>query len=95
MLKLSCGIVSGILFLVLGSALSMAEAALPKVGLREAFPALTVDRPMWLAQAPDGTDRVFIVEQRGRVCLALRFIPASRRTVFSTFITASKIPDAV
>jgi glucose/arabinose dehydrogenase len=47
----------------------MAEAALPKVGLREVFPALTVDRPMWLAQAPDGSDRMFIVEQRGRIII--------------------------
>ena len=47
----------------------MAEAALPKVGLREVFPALTVDRPLWLAQAPDATDRVFIVEQRGRIMI--------------------------
>jgi glucose/arabinose dehydrogenase len=39
------------------------------VALREVFPALTVDRPMWLAQAPDGTDRVFIVEQRGRILI--------------------------
>ncbi len=69
MFKLRCGIVGGILFLVLGLALPMAEAALPKVGLREVFPALTVDRPMWLAQAPDGTDRVFIVEQRGRILI--------------------------
>ena len=69
MFKLRCGIVSGIFLLVLGFTLPTAEAALPKVGLREVFPALTVDRPMWLAQAPDGTDRMFIVEQRGRILI--------------------------
>lgn len=69
MFKLRCGIVSGIILLVLGLILPMAEAALPKVGLREVFPALTVDRPLWLAQAPDGSDRVFIVEQRGRILI--------------------------
>jgi glucose/arabinose dehydrogenase len=53
----------------LGFTLPAAGAALPKVGLREVFPALTADRPMWLAQAPDGSDRMFIVEQKGRIVI--------------------------
>jgi len=70
MFKLSFGIVSGIFLLVLGLTPPRVEAALPKVELRDAFPALTVDRPLWLAQAPDGSDRMFIVEQRGRILIA-------------------------
>jgi uncharacterized repeat protein (TIGR03806 family) len=32
-----------------------------------AFPALTFTRPVFLTSAPDGTDRIFVVEQAGRV----------------------------
>ena len=42
---------------------------LPKVQLRPAFPALTLDRPVWMSQAPDGSDRFFVVEQPGRILL--------------------------
>jgi glucose/arabinose dehydrogenase len=40
---------------------------LPKVKLQTAFPALNLDRPVWMSEAPDGTGRLFIVEQWGRI----------------------------
>jgi quinoprotein glucose dehydrogenase len=49
-----------------------AAAALPAVSLRDAFPALVLDRPVWMSEAPDGTGRRFIVEQRGRVLIVPR-----------------------
>ena len=45
---------------------------LPKVQLRPAFPALTLDRPVWMSQAPDGSDRFFVVEQPGRILLVAK-----------------------
>jgi len=42
---------------------------LPKVQLRPAFPALTLDRPVWMSQPPDGSDRFFVVEQPGRILI--------------------------
>jgi len=42
---------------------------MPKVKLRPTFPALTLDRPVWMSQAPDGSDRFFVVEQPGRILL--------------------------
>jgi len=43
---------------------------LPKVHLRAVFPALTLDRPVWMCQAPGASDRFFLVEQTGRILLA-------------------------
>jgi len=42
---------------------------LPKVQLRPVFPALTLDRPVWMSQAPDASGRFFIVEQPGRILI--------------------------
>ena len=49
--------------------LPVAAQPLPKVRLRPAFPALTLDRPVWMCQAPDGSDRCFVVEQTGRILI--------------------------
>ena len=60
--RIACGFLS---FLTLS-----AFAALPKVELRETFPALGADRPMWMEDAPDGSGRVFVLEQQGRILVA-------------------------
>jgi glucose/arabinose dehydrogenase len=61
--RIGCGFFLAILLLPP----PQAGAALPTVTLLEAFPALIVDRPVWLAEASDGSGRVFIVEQQGRI----------------------------
>jgi glucose/arabinose dehydrogenase len=37
------------------------------VGIENAFPGLTFTRPLFLTYAPDGTDRLFVAEQTGRI----------------------------
>ena len=61
------GAVLGLLVLALPA--SRASADLPAISLRDVFPALTLDRPVWMSEAPDGSGRLFIVEQRGRVLI--------------------------
>jgi len=69
MLKRLRGIGCGI-FLPIGLLiLPTARAALPTVTLNEVFPALTVDRPVWMTEAPDGSGRMFILEERGRIVI--------------------------
>ena len=48
---------------------SLAAGPLPSVELRPVFRELTLDRPVWMSEAPDGTGRLFIVEQAGRIVI--------------------------
>jgi glucose/arabinose dehydrogenase len=68
MLKVMYRVGRGILCSLLLVALS-ALGTLPKLELREAFPALGSDRPMWMDEAPDGSGRFFIAEQQGRILI--------------------------
>src|SRR5207244_1324375 len=46
---------------------ALAAEALPALELKVAFPELKFDRPLWMEEAPDGSKRLFVVEQRGKV----------------------------
>ncbi len=46
-----------------------AGAALPNLKLHRTFPALNLDRPLWMEESPDGSGRLFIIEQEGRVLM--------------------------
>ncbi len=43
------------------------QAAKSKAGVTQAFPGLTFDRPVDLEQPGDGTNRLFVLEQAGRI----------------------------
>lgn len=53
-------------FLITVSPGESAEA-LPKLELKNAFPNLNFFRPLWLCEAPDGSKRLFVAQQDGKV----------------------------
>lgn len=58
-----------LLLMLVSTVASLSAEALPKVQLRPVFRGLTFDRPVWMSQAPDGSDRFFVVEQPGRILI--------------------------
>jgi glucose/arabinose dehydrogenase len=42
---------------------------LPKIELRQVFPALQIDRPVWMSEAPDGSGRLFVIGQAGKIVI--------------------------
>ena len=49
--------------------LAAAEAELPKVGLKQVWKGLETTRPLWLETAPDGSGRLFCLEQGGAIII--------------------------
>jgi quinoprotein glucose dehydrogenase len=53
------------------TALALAGHAqpLPPISLQPVFPRLATERPMWMSEAPDGSGRMFIVYQDGKILI--------------------------
>ncbi len=56
-----------VICLLAGSLLPAFAQPLQKVKLRPVFPALKLDRGLWMSEAPDGSGRFFVAEQNGRI----------------------------
>jgi glucose/arabinose dehydrogenase len=89
-MKLICRssrVISCIIFcalFVFGGAL--AAQPLPKVRLRPAFAALTMDHLVWMSEAPDGSGRFFIVAQDGRIVIAGKGTDGSKTNEFLNIV---------
>src|SRR6266478_5874963 len=55
--------------LCLSMARVFAADPLPSVDLQVAYPELSLNRPLWMEESPDGTKRIFVVEQDGRILI--------------------------
>jgi glucose/arabinose dehydrogenase len=64
---------------VLTSALA---AGFPKMELKPIWTNVAIQRPIWFCEAPDGTRRKFVVEQRGRILILPEDQTATNATVF-------------
>jgi len=62
--------IAGMVATIILGAWPVLAAPWPKVELQDAFPALRIDRPLWMSEAPDGSRRFFIVEQQGRILIS-------------------------
>ena len=58
-----------VLAAVVLSPLQGTAAAIPTISLRDAFAALSLDRPVWMTEVADGSGRLLIVEQKGTVLI--------------------------
>lgn len=67
---------------LLTAAAPVAMAALPTVALENAFPALPLERALWLTEVPDGSGRVVIVEQRGKATILSKHSDGAPATEF-------------
>ncbi len=47
-------------------------APIPSVKAKVAFPEVKLTRPLWLSEAPDGSKRLFVAQQDGKVLILPR-----------------------
>jgi glucose/arabinose dehydrogenase len=57
-----------IFFISFLSAVSTAQS-LPKIELKQVFPNLEIQRPIWMSEAPDGSGRFFVIGQAGKILI--------------------------
>jgi len=58
-----------VLLLILCRSVAVAAPPLPALELRIAFPDLKFERPLWMEEIPDGSKRLAIMQQDGKVLL--------------------------
>ncbi|HSU53281.1 MAG TPA: PQQ-dependent sugar dehydrogenase, partial [Candidatus Dormibacteraeota bacterium] len=68
--------------LVLASSVAFCAEPIPSMDVAVAFPELKFNRPLWLEETPDGTHRLVVVEQDGRVFIFPRERSAKSPSVF-------------
>ena len=68
------------LLLALGQVSMKAE--LPEIGLKPVWKGLELNRPLWMEAAPDGSGRLFCIEQGGGIVILPKDKSSSKRIEF-------------
>jgi len=55
---------------LLGCAVVGSAQSFPKIALKPVLTKLTEERPVWMSEAPDGSGRLFVVYQSGKILVA-------------------------
>ncbi|MEO7299623.1 MAG: PQQ-dependent sugar dehydrogenase [Verrucomicrobiota bacterium] len=58
-----------VVFALVSAFHTFAAGELPKLKTKNAFPELKLNRPLWLCESPDGTQRLFLAQQDGKVLI--------------------------
>jgi glucose/arabinose dehydrogenase len=74
-------------------AVSVIAQPLPKVVLHSAFSAAKFNRPLWISESPDGTGRLFIVEQSGRILIGAKDSDGSSLAEFFNIVDRHPLGD--
>jgi len=72
-----------VLALLAGAVAGVAAPSLPALELRVAFPDLKFERPLWLEEVPDGSRRLIVMQQDGKVFL---LSPSRKANELKTFL---------
>jgi glucose/arabinose dehydrogenase len=75
------------------AAAAVAAQPLPHVRLQSTFPALTLDRPIWMSEAPDHSGRMFIVEQAGRILIVKKGTDGASSSEFLNIVDRHPFVD--
>ena len=72
---------------------SLFGESLPKVEMHPIFPSLSLKRTLWMSEAPDGSGRMFIVQQEGRILITQKGTDGSQSKEFLNIVDRKPFVD--
>jgi len=72
----------GASFITLSTRSGLSAESLPQITFRDAYPALKFERPLWMEEAPDGSKRIIVIEQPGKIWLLPQDRSGTERKLF-------------
>ncbi len=66
---------------------------LPNIELHQVFPSMSLNRTLWMSEAPDGSSRMFVVQQDGRILVARKGTDGSKPEEFLNIVNRKPFVD--
>jgi glucose/arabinose dehydrogenase len=66
---------------------------LPKIELHQVFPSMSLNRTVWMSEAPDASGRMFVVQQDGRILVARKGTDGSNPKEFLNIVDRKPYVD--